>query len=158
MAPDGINDLAGQRVSATVCRSTGVNLTGRACVFNAPKGASFDIAGEHIFGHVGWAYLINRNTGMWEFGANEGPKDNIYGFPSKTWLAEATWAELIQVFSGALPGGSGTNKNYYHKAGYYKTYRCVSTTTNHSTAANAIQFSMIGTCGRCGGAWAWCST
>ncbi len=114
----------------------GANLTGRACVFNAPKGGvplTFD--GQVMSGHVGWAYLINRNTGMWELGANEGPVDNLYGYKSKTWIAEGSWAEVLQLFKGALPGGTGKNRNYYHPKNYYKTYRCVSTTTNHSAAA-----------------------
>lgn len=111
------------------------DLMGRACVFNAPKGGiSFNFDGQHISGHVGWAYLMSRDTGQWEFGANEGPEHNIYAFPSKTWLAQSTWGELLTVFREALPS-SGANKNYYHKKNYYKTFRCVSTASNNSAAA-----------------------
>jgi len=110
------------------------DLMGRACVFNAPKGGvPISVDGKTISGHVGWAYLVDRYTGEWEFGANEGPEAKV-GSTSKTWLAEATWPELLKLFRKALPG-TGKHPNYYHPAGYYKTFRCASTAANNSTDA-----------------------
>jgi hypothetical protein len=112
------------------------NAHGEACVFNAPTGGfSENLFGEHISGHVGWAYLADPATGTWEYGANEGPVDGIYLFPSRTWLAQGTWADARSAFKYALPGGNGKNYAYYHGNHYYATYRCASVAAIHPDAA-----------------------
>jgi len=81
---------------------------GEACVFNAPNGGvTVNIHGEHISGHVGWAYLANPATGIWEYGANEG-FTHFYGDSSRTWLAQGKWANVISTFKGHCPLGART--------------------------------------------------
>jgi hypothetical protein len=112
--------------------------TGKACVFNAPKGGvTVTIRSEHISGHVGWAYLIDPAADTWEYGANEGP---ISADPrhlndiSRTWHAAGNWASVLKAFTGPLPR-SGASKGYYHPGAYYKSYRCVSVAAIHPAAA-----------------------
>lgn len=108
--------------------------SGKACVFNAPNGGiTVNALGKHISGHVGWAYLADPATGVWEFGANEGPisLSNLF---SRTWYAKGTWADVLRAFAGSWPS-SGKNKSYYHSGHYYKTYRCVTVGSYHAAAA-----------------------
>jgi hypothetical protein len=102
---------------------------------NAPTGA-------FTIGHVGWAYLVNRDTGQWEYGANEGP-NGFPGDPSKVWLAQTGWPEMIKLFTHALPG-TGKHPDYYHKAKYYVSYRCESTGLNDSSNALSTAEGQIG--------------
>lgn len=111
--------------------ATGSNLVGRVCVINAPTGAP--IFGHHA-GHVGWAYLVNRNTGEWEFGANEGPLDLPLDDHSKTWFATGTEQQMEAAFAGAWPG-TGSDPKFDHGPGYYKYIRCESLGVNHAKAA-----------------------
>jgi len=97
---------------------TGADLIGRVCMINAPSGA-LDI------GHVGWAYLVNRDTGTWEFGANEGPVHGL-GSPSETWHASGTLADMEDTFATA---------SHHHSAGYYTSFDCQSGPWNDSSAA-----------------------
>ena len=116
---------------------------GEACVFNAPKGGiTVNIDGEHISGHVGWAYLADPATGIWEYGANEG-FTHIYGDSSRTWLAQGKWADVISAFKGAWPAKS-KNAGYYHPGKYYKTYRCVTVTNYDSSAALSVAKAQSG--------------
>ena len=105
---------------------------GKACVFNAPKGG-ITAPGPHISGHVGWAYLANPATGIWKYGANEGPV-SFFNLVSRTWYASGTWSEVLKAFAGPWPT-SGQNKGYYHTGNYYQTYRCVSTKAYNAAAA-----------------------
>ena len=93
------------------------NLIGRVCLTFAPKGAI-------TLGHVGWAVLVNRDTGSWFFGANEGDGHLTAGFPSRTWYRTGNWTSLLKIFISNL--GQGRHKAYFHASGYYKTYRCES--------------------------------
>ena len=58
--------------SPSASAQQGSDLIGRVCMINAPTGA-------FTLGHVGWAYLVNRDTGQWEFGANAGPQVRCSG-------------------------------------------------------------------------------
>jgi hypothetical protein len=109
--------------------------SGKACVFNAPTGGVpvITIDGFVMSGHVGWAYLADPATGTWEYGANEGYTHH-YGDTSRTWLAQGNWGDVISAFKGALPA-TGKNKNFYHRANYYTTYRCVSVREYDSAGA-----------------------
>ena len=112
---------------------------GKACVFNAPAGV-VSIAGASIIGHVGWAYLANPATGIWVFGANEGPvslNPKHFNDHSKTWYSYGTFTDVRDVFKGALPS-AGSNKGYYHGLGAFKTYRCASVASSHATAALSL--------------------
>ena len=121
--------------------------TGKACVFNAPKGgATVVVHGEHISGHVGWAYLANPATGTWEYGANEGPislDPRHFNDISRTWRAKGTWAGVLRSFTGPWPR-SGAHKGYYHQGKYYKSYRCVSTAARHAGAALSVAKAQSG--------------
>ncbi len=108
--------------------------SGKACVFNAPKGGiSENVLGEHISGHVGWAYRADPAAGVWEFGANEGPI-GLFNLFSRTWYAKGNWVDVLRAFAGPWPS-SGADKGYYHPGHYYATYRCVSTASYHAAAA-----------------------
>lgn len=121
------------------------SLSGRACVFNAPNGGEPlpTFHGWVMSGHVGWAYLADPATGTWEYGANEGYA-SYYGGSSKTWLAEGSWANVISAFKNALPGGTGKNKNFYHSANYYKSYRCSTVANINASAALQVAESQYG--------------
>ena len=123
------------------------HMSGKACVFNAPKGGfTVTVGGEHISGHVGWAYLADPASGIWEYGANEGPinlNPKHFNDTSRTWHAQGTWADVLTAFKEALPR-SGRNKGYYHPAKYYASYRCVSTTVSHPAAALSIVKTQAG--------------
>jgi hypothetical protein len=113
--------------------ATGVSLDGRVCMINAPSGAQIGKL-PVAAGHVGWAFLVDWFTGEWMYGANEGPGNVVYGNQaSKTWSGQGHWADLVSSFTGALNGPGGVN--YYHPAGYYKTYRCESEPLNDSARA-----------------------
>ena len=102
----------------------GTDLRGRMCMVNAPTGV-ISIDGHNIIGHVGWAYLKNRDTGLWEYGANEGPVSIIHlDWRSKTWVRDGTWTKLVVAFAKDL--GKGKEKTYFHKAGFYTSIRCSS--------------------------------
>jgi hypothetical protein len=113
--------------------------SGEACVFNAPKGASL-FKGRLVFGHVGWAYLANPFTGVWEFGANEGPDSHDV---SKTWDSHGSWAQTLKAFKDAWPG-SGAHRGYFHSGGYYKTYRCIAVKKLRSSGAFSVVRSQSG--------------
>lgn len=104
----------------------GQDLVGRVCMVDAPNGA--DILGQTgPYGHVGWAYLVDRNQGTWTFGANEGV--SFIGLPSLTWYKDAEWPELVRSFKAP-------DSKYSRIADYYKYTRCASGSLhNNSTAA-----------------------
>jgi len=105
--------------------STGADLLGRACMINAPSGVLGTWDGISLIGHVGWAFLVNRDSGSWYFGANEGPSDGP-GTPSKTWATDGNWAAVVSTFSH-LDGGH-----------YYLTYRCESMPLNDGSYAQSV--------------------
>jgi hypothetical protein len=122
--------------------------SGKACVFNAPKGGvTVTVAGQHISGHVGWAYLADPQKGIWEYGANEGPVNlnpKHFNDFSRTWNSKGTWGDVLKAFAGPWPA-SGKNKRYYHPSSYYYTYRCVTITTAiHPAAALGIVKAQAG--------------
>ena len=102
--------------------ATGADLFGRACMVFAPLGADFGLLGT--YGHVGWAFLTDRDSGTWIFGANEGGSQlNGAGGPSKTWIDKGNWSKLVNDFSSAVD---------YHSAAYYLFPRCSSFAGNNS--------------------------
>lgn len=111
----------------------GTDLMGRMCMINAPSGVTGKLPGGlEVVGHVGWAYLKNRDTGVWEFGANEGRSQ---GKPAREWYKDGTWPTVVSVFKHAL--GKGIKKTYYHAANFYETYRCGSEPAGFTSDAHA---------------------
>ena len=109
----------------------GTDLMGRMCMLNAPSGVTGTLpSGLEVVGHVGWAYLQNRDTGVWEFGANEGPGE---GKPALEWYQDGTWPDLVSVFTHKLTIG----RTVYHKANFYLTYRCASEPAGFTSDAHA---------------------
>lgn len=105
--------------------NNGSDLTGRACMVFAPLGADIIDGVLGPYGHVGWAFLTDRDSGTWIFGANEGPSKGAGG-PSETWIDKGNWSKLVNDFSSAVD---------YHKAGYYLFLRCSSFAGNNSLLA-----------------------
>ena len=99
----------------------------------------FAPSGAHSLGHVGWAFLVNQGSGSWYYGANEGSVSGP-GTASKTWFTNGTWADLLDAFSGEYPGKAidPSHPSYFHKAGYYQTYRCESIVLNDSSSAQSV--------------------
>jgi len=107
--------------------STGADLLGRACMVFAPLGADIIDGILGPYGHVGWAFLTDRDSGTWIFGANEGGSQlKGLGGPSKTWIDNGNWSKLVHDFSSAVD---------YHSAGYYLFLRCSSFAGNNSLQA-----------------------
>ncbi len=111
------------------------DLIWRVCLIFAPSGAL-------TLGHVGWAILANRDAGSWFFGANEGEGHLTAGFPSRTWYRTGSWARLLRVFTHRL--GQSRDKIYFHKANYYKTYRCESLGISDPANAQSVAGSQQG--------------
>jgi hypothetical protein len=77
------------------------------------------------------------------FGANEGPVNIINDLSSRTWIGSGTWSNVLSVFKNAL-GAPGKSKSYFHPSNYYKSYRCATVASYHSTAALKIAKSQGG--------------
>lgn len=124
--------LRGATSSPSVSAQAGEDLVGRVCMVFAPSGANFGILGK--YGHVGWAYLIDRDRGSWFWGANEGPSLDRFGVPSRTWRAGGLWAG-----GAALPSlvTSFRTAGNYHAANYYQYVRCSSGPWHNPTSAAA---------------------
>jgi len=104
-------------------------------MINDPSGV-VSLNGINLIGHVGWAFLVNRDSGSWYYGANEGPVTLPYVSLSKIWATDGTWADLLKAFSGEY--GTASDPTYYHKAGLYTTYRCESIPLNDSSYAQSV--------------------
>jgi hypothetical protein len=134
----GCRPLSRLVTAAPSAAGTGSSLEGRACMINAPSGAGI---GPVAAGHVGWAFLVDWFTGEWMYGANEGPGNAAAGNGgSRTWSGEGHWPDLMRTFADALDGPGGAN--YYHAAGYYKSYRCESEPRNGAVRATNTFISM----------------
>ncbi|MBO0808615.1 MAG: DUF4189 domain-containing protein [Actinobacteria bacterium] len=108
------------------------DLQGRICLVNAPDGV-ITASGRHFYGRVGWAYLKNRDTGRWEYGATEGRKP---GRPARSWVRDGTWPQLVATFIKAL--GWPGSKTYFHRAGFYQSVRCSSMAVADKKAARNV--------------------
>jgi hypothetical protein len=102
---------------------TGSDLIGRVCMVDAPKATTFGI--EH--GHVAWAFLISRDTGQWEYGANDGPVNIPSDWTSKTWYKTGDEKAMVAAFR-AFKNADGSQ--------YYQFIDCLSLSTNDSSAAD----------------------
>jgi len=110
---------------------------GKACIFNNPTGVtgvSFKIPIPYTkqqvavfggIGHVAWAFLANPDSGQWQYGSNDGPKDhNIFGGTSQTWKLNGKWSSVLKKFAS--------------REGHYETYRCISVLSYHTSAADKM--------------------
>ncbi|MBO0771154.1 MAG: DUF4189 domain-containing protein [Actinobacteria bacterium] len=113
------------------------DLQGRICLVNAPDGV-ITASGRHFYGRVGWAYLKNRDTGRWEYGATEGRKP---GRSARNWVRDGTWPQLVATFTKAL--GWPGNRSYFHRAGFYQTARCASMAAGAKQAAHAVAEGLL---------------
>ena len=107
------------------------------CMFHAPKGA-------YNLGHVGWAFSIT-GTSQWICGSTEevdtgtilvppGPMSN-----DESWYKIGTFAECRAAFGRQMT----VNGKVYHDAGYYETYKCITTKWSHvSDAWNTAQIML----------------
>ena len=113
---------------------------GKVCVFNAPTGAEF---GPFEAGHVGWGYLIG-GTSQWIYGATENEAESPKIDPGHDigyWDRQGTFQQMLNAFYN--PSVPTLNRI---GVGYYKTYKCYSTTTSSVGPANTARHNV-----RCGG-------
>jgi len=109
--------------------TTGSVLPGRVCLFDAPNSGLQVPGGIYSSGHVGWAFLENRENGTWKAGANEGPALMVKGFPvygtsSSDWTdAGQSWSQVVSDFRAQVNG--------------FEWYRCQSLPSWNNTAASA---------------------
>lgn len=103
---------------ATAAASSAGIAPGGACVFNAQTA----VGG---LGHVGWGFELP--TGNWEYGANDGGKDDggLSG-PSNTWVRTGSKAAMVTMFTDGGPGQDNHN---------YNRYRCATVADPDSYAA-----------------------
>lgn len=107
---------------------SGIDLTGRVCMVNAPSGG-VRVGKIFISGHVGWAFLVNRDTGSWIYGATERASGVVGASPAVTWYRDGTWGQLTIGFARKLGD--------LHPANYYKSLRCESLPAGSGAAAFA---------------------
>lgn len=159
MARQGCQAKGGEDCTVTLQHETkdpsakgkGEDLIGRVCLVSSPDsgtpyGVTLDKNGnvksvKYYHGHVGWAFLVDRESGQWYYGANEGPKGTEFSKQRKPkkrikhggkpliesrmwWVHEmfdsrATWPGLVATFAGKK----------------YEVLRCQSGNWNNSIAA-----------------------